>query len=669
MVKKNILLGLGLAVFLFGLSFVLYLNFTYLGATNKEIEDIVFGQFKMLLALSNLKILLAYLVVGLVIAGFSILLKIEKLHYILLFNMFIWFMFWVRGIKIYPQLFRDQLFTRGFVLKYFQVFVTDFLPLFAIYVIYILIIAAVGIVNKRLPHALLIIAVSFLMILRINVSAVQAPSGSVARPNVLIFGTDSLRPQSISYNGYHRKTPHIDQLFSRGVSFINAKSSLGRTLPTWTSILTSLYPPDHGMRHMFPTKEHLDSASWTTVTDVFNKNGYYTAVVSDFAGDIFPSVRYGFQYIKSPVMDVSTLLKQRCQEIHYFLQGFLINPIGRIFFPEIGGMTLNKDPWYVTRDAKSVIKHSIKARKPFFLVYFSSNNHFPYVTKYPYYSLYSDKNYRGRHKYGLSSDIIETFLEAEVAPDERRHVVNLYDNAVKLFDDNVGEIMEFLEKCNIDKNTIIIIMSDHGENLYEENYGVAHGDHLLGPYATGMVFGISSPLEDFKGLRVKQTVRDIDMAPTILDMVNMEIPGTFRGTSLLPVMRGGEFHGNPAYMETGLWYSPNAPYIANKVRIPYPGIAQALIPEMPWGKVILKKEYEKTVLRAKYKGYQLNEKKYIYMPGENEYKEEFYIDEKRVNKEDITDLEFLRFKEKMVEMFKGKFYIDENGFIREYITD
>jgi hypothetical protein len=423
------------------------------------------------------------------------------------------------------------------------------------------------------------------------------------------------------------------------------------------------------MRHMFPTKKHMDTVSWTTVTDVFNKNGYYTAVVSDFAGDIFSSVRYGFQEIESPSMDVSTLLKQRCQEIHYFLQGFLVSPIGRFFFPEIGGMTLNKDPWYVTKDAKRAIKRSIKQKKPFFLVYFSSNNHFPYVTKYPYYNYYSEKRYRGRHKYGLSSDIIETFLEAEVASDERRHVVNLYDNAVKLFDDNLGEILEYLKKCNIEKNTIIVIMSDHGENLYEENYGVAHGDHLLGPYATSMVFGIYSPLEDFKGLRVKRTVRDIDMAPTILDLAHLEIPETFKGLSLLPVMRGEEFAGLPAYMETGLWYSPNSPYIANKIRIPYPGIAQTVIPEMPWGKISLRKEYEKIVLRAKYKAFQLNEKKYIYMPGENEYKEEFYIDEKRVNREDITDEDFLKFKEKMVEMFKGKFYIDDKGFIREYIAD
>ncbi len=668
MVKKNLLIGPGLAFFLFGLSFVLYLNFSYLGATDKEVESLIFSQFRWLLILINLKILLAYIIIGLIAAAFSLLLKIEKIYNILLFNTFFWFMFWVRAIKIFPQLFTEQLYTKGFVLKYFQVLITDFTPFFLVYLIFIATIIAIGIKNKRLMYSFLIIGLSFLMIAKCKESAVFAPSNSNSRPNVLIFATDSLRPQSISYNGYFRKTPNIDKLFSRGVNFLNAKTSMGRTLPTWTSIFTSTYPPDHKMRHMFPSKKDLET-NWTTIVDLFNQNGYYTAVVSDFAGDIFPSVRYGFQRITSPSMDVQNILKQRCQEIQYFLMGFLINPIGRTIFPEICGMTLNKDPWYVTQDTKKAIKTSIKKNKPFFILHFSSNNHFPYITKHPYYKYYSKKKYYGRPKYGLSSDIIKTFLEAEVTPGEQEQVVNLYDNAAKLFDDNLGEILHYFKKCKIEKNTIIVIMSDHGENLYEENYGAAHGVHLLGAYATNMVFGIYSPLEDFKGIKIKETVRDIDIAPTLLDMVKIEIPKSFRGTSLLPVIRGGEFAGLPAYMETGIWYSPTSPFIPNKVRIPYPGIAQLLEVEMPEGKIILKKKHEKAVLRAKYKAYQLNEKKYIYMPGETTYKEEFYINEKWVDRKDITDEEFLTFKEKMVEMFKDKFYIDEKGFIREYITD
>jgi hypothetical protein len=230
-------------------------------------------------------------------------------------------------------------------------------------------------------------------------------------------------------------------------------------------------------------------------------------------------------------------------------------------------------------------------------------------------------------------------------------------------------MLGFLKKCNINKKTIVIIMSDHGENLNEDNYGLAHGDHLLGPYANNMVFGIHSPFEDFKGRKIKKTVRDIDIAPTLLDLLGMNIPGSFRGHSLVPVLRGDDFPGYPAYMETGIWHTPSTPFLENRIRISYPSIIQMLRLEIPSGIISLEDKYNLPVIKGKYKAYQLNEKKYIYMPGETEYREEFFIDEQPVAKKDIGDEEFLSYKQRMVDLFKDKFYIDEQGFIREYITD
>ena len=661
----GLLISAGFSIFLFALTFVLYLNFSYMGARNKEIETIVFDNFKLLLLRINLKILLVYILIGLIIGIFSFLLKIKKKRNILLFNIFCWFMFWIRGIKLYPQMFTEQLYRKGGLLKYFQVLITDFTPFFLIYLIFIAAVVVISIKTKRVIYSVLILVVSLSLVVKFDVNPVKKKGNIKTAPNVLIFATDSLRPKSISYNGYFRKTPNIDRLFSRGVNFLNAKSSMARTLPAWTSVFTSTFPPDHHLRHMFPRTANLKK-NWVTIIDVFNRDNYYTAVISDFAGDIFPTVDYGFQEVFSPNLSIQNVLKQRSLEIHYFLLGFLFNPVGRLCFPEMRGMALNKDPWYVTEDTKKCIKKAVKKNKPFFILSFSSSNHFPYVTKYPYYQRYTPKNYYGKHKYGLSSDVLESFLGAKPGKDDIRQVVNHYDNAVKLFDDNLGEILGFLGDCGIEKNTIVVVMSDHGENLYEENYGLAHGNHLMGPYANSMVFGIYSPFEDFKGLKIEKTVRDIDVAPTLLDLLKMEIPKDFKGHSLIPVMRGADFPGYPAYLETGIWYSPKMPHIENQIRIPYDHVFKLVSIEMPQGWISLMKKYENLVIEAKYRAYQLNEKKYIYMPGESDYREEFYIDEKPVNKEEIKDGEFLSFKEKMVEMFKDKFYIDEKGFIREY---
>lgn len=667
---KNILISIGFSVFLFAITFVLYLNFSYMGVRNKEMETIIFSNFKGLLVWINLKILVVYIVIGLIIGGFSWLLKIRKKRYILLFNMFFWFMFWIRGIKCYPQLFMEQLYRKGVLLKYFQVLITDFTPIIVIYIIFIVTILAISIINKRVTAAFVILLTCLLLVIKFDVSPVNPHNNKnpSPAPNVLIFGMDSLRPQSISYNGYFRKTPNIDRLFSKGINFLNAKSSLARTLPSWTSVFTSTFPPEHGIRHMFPPKEDLVK-KWVTLIDVLNEHDYYTAVTSDFAGDMFSSIDYGFQEINVPEIHIRNILKQRSQEFHYFLLGFILNPTGQRLFPEIAGMSLNKDPWYLITATKKSIKKAVKKNKPFFILYFSGSNHFPYVTKYPYYKTYTPKNYYGRHKYGLSPEVLESFMEEKPGKDEVQYVISHYDNAAKLFDDNLGEMLLFLKKCHVEKNTIIIIMSDHGESLCEKDYGMGHGDHLLGPYSNNMVFGIYSPFENFKGRRIDKTVRDIDIAPTILELLNIKCPGSFKGHSLVPVIRGADFPGYPAYMETGLWHTPTTPFINNKIRLPYPHIIQMMDIEMPSGWIHLKKKFEHRVAAAKHKALQLNEKKYIYMPGESTYIEEFRIDETPVDKNEINDQEFLSFKQEMVDMFKDKFYIDEKGFIREYETD
>jgi arylsulfatase A-like enzyme len=665
-ITRNILTSTAFSLFLFAFTFAFYLNFSYMGVRNKEMENFIFSNLKGFLVLVNLKILAVYMVIGLIVGVFSWLLNLKRKRFILLFNAFFWFMFWIRGIKSYPQMFEEQLYRKGGLLKIFQVVITDFIPMPAMYIVFIAAIIALGVKNRRVIYAFVILLLSFLLVFPWEVAPSKAKPlpHAAAPPNLLILAVDSLRPQNLSYNGYFRKTPVIDGLLSRGVQFSNLKSSLARTLPSWTSVFTSMFPPDHQVRQMFEPEKDLRK-KWLTLVDVLNRHDYYTAVISDFAGDMFSCIDYGFQEVIAPQLTIYQVLKQRSEEYHYFLLGFIFNLTGRALFPEIAGMGLNKDPWYVFRDTEQTIKKVIKKNKPFFILAFTSSNHFPYVTRYPYYQTYMPKNYYGNYKYGLSHEVLDSFLEKKPAKEEIPYVVNHYDSATLLFDHHLGGVLDFLKKCHIDNNTIVVIMSDHGENLYEEDYGMAHGNHLKGPYANNMVFGVYSPFENFNGRRIEKTARDIDIAPTLLDLLKIEIPGSFQGHSLVPVMQGKDFPGYPAYMETGVWYSPATPFIYNKLRIPYPYITTLLKVEMPSGKFSLQEKFRQRVIDAKYKAYQWNERKYIYMPGESTYREEFYINDKPLDKKDLNGDILLSFKQRMVDLFKGKFHIDARGFIRE----
>ena len=662
--KKHIWIGLSLSLLLFALSFILFFNFSYMGVRDPQAEKIITANFKAIIVLFNLKILLLYGLVALIVSLFSLALKIERRGNIFLFHMFFWSWFLLRGVKVSPQLFVEPFYMKGGGLKSLQIFITDLLPLWGIYAVLPLAILAVAWRKKRLPHGLAIIALVALFIFPFKTSAVKARNVD-SRPNILVLGSDSLRPDHLSHNGYSRPTPNIDRLLASGANFLNTKSSLARTFSSFTSVLTSNFPPDHRIRHMFPRPEELQ-LKMPTLVQALKAQGYDTGMISDFAGDIFARLGYGFDHIQAPHLTLPNLIKQRSLEFHYFLLSFLINPIGRDIFPVMWLMPLNIDPYYVTNSSMKFIRNAVNAGKPFFMFYFGSNTHFPYGSQYPYYRMYTRRSYRGPHKY-RKVDMMKTYSGFDQSPENKEQIVALYDGAVRMFDDQVGEMLAFLKKCHLERNTIVVLFSDHGESLYENGYGTGHGDHLRGPYSNNMLFGVHSPYENFNGRRIVPTVRDIDIAPTLLDLVRIKPPASFKGHSLLPVMRGGEFAGYPAYMETELWYTPETPYIKDRVRMSYPGIMKVIELEPKKGEIILKKEFNDVVIQGKYRGVQLNDKKYIYMPGDREFQEEWYLNEKPVARESIRDPELLNLKYRLLELFKNKFIILRNGRIKERI--
>jgi hypothetical protein len=662
--NKNLWIGLVWALLLFALSFVFFFNLSYMGVRDRTIEKVITDNFKNVIIFFNLKILLFYFIVALIIAIFSLLLNIEKKINIFLFHVFFWFWFLLKGIKVSPHLFVEPLYMKGGLLKDLHVFITDSIPLLVIYMIFPLVIMVIAWKKKRLAHGLLVIVLVAAFIFPFKSGAVPRHE-SAQKPNILILGTDSLRPDHLAYNGYFRPTPNIDRLLQNGANFLNAKSSLARTFSSFTSVLTSTFPPDHQIRHMFPRPEEL-KLKLPTLIQVLKQQGYDTGLISDFAGDIFSRLGYGFDHIQAPHLTLPNLIRQSSLEFHYFLLSFLIHPVGRAIFPVMWLMPLDIDPYYVTENSKKFIRNAVKAGKPFFMVYFSSNCHFPYGSQFPYYRLYTDKSYRGANKY-CKMDMMKTYSGFDLSNADKEQIVALYDGAARMFDDQVGAMLDFLKKSGLERNTIVVLFSDHGESLYENGYGIGHGDHLRGPYSNNMTFGVYSPFENFQGRKITPTVRDIDIAPTLLDIVKIKPPVSFKGHSLLPVMRGGAFAGYPAYMETELWYTPETPYIKDRVRVSYPGIQQILELAPQTDEIVLKKEFIPVVIQAKYRAIQLNNKKYIYMPGDNGFQEEWFLDEKPVARETISDPELLNLKYKLLDLFADKFIIMGDGEIKEKI--
>ena len=126
-----------------------------------------------------------------------------------------------------------------------------------------------------------------------------------------------------------------------------------------------------------------------------------------------------------------------------------------------------------------------------------------------------------------------------------------YDKQFKKAENYLMNILEKITLLDLDKNSLILIMSDHGisvgEKVGERAYGAFCYDYTIRTFASYI-----SP--ELKNKEIPNQVRHIDFMPTILDQLGLEIDKKFEsldGKSLLPLIEGKEFTEKLAYIETG----------------------------------------------------------------------------------------------------------------------
>ena len=115
----------------------------------------------------------------------------------------------------------------------------------------------------------------------------------------------------------------------------------------------------------------------------------------------------------------------------------------------------------------------------------------------------------------------------------------------------LNSILQEIIQCGLDKNSLILVISDHGisvgEKFGERAYGAFCYDYTIRTFT----YFISS---DFSPIHLTQQVRTIDLMPTILDYLEIPLDGNYNqidGISLLPMIKGKEQPEEIAYSETG----------------------------------------------------------------------------------------------------------------------
>jgi arylsulfatase A-like enzyme len=426
------------------------------------------------------------------------------------------------------------------------------------------------------------------------------------RPNVLILAADSLRPDRVD----DRRAPTLARFAREAVIFDRAHVTIARTFPSWVTILTGRYPHDHGIRTMFPTRE-ARSRDFDALPQRFTQAGYRSFVASDFAGDIFPRIRLGFQSVDAPNFHFGQVIRQRGIEAQPALLPFLDTRVGRALVPTMRELNRAADADDVARRTLAAIDE--RGDHPFFGVAFFSTTHFPYAAPDPGYRAFTDRAYRGRFKYEKVNR-----LGRDAPPDagDIEQIRGLYDGAVRVVDDGARRVLRGLEARGLAENTIVVVLADHGEDLFEGARGHGHGDHLFGEESSHVPLLIrdgrrpTAPSRHVGGL-----VRDVDLAPTLYALAGLSPPDDLAGRSLDKAMDGAPLEPLPAFAETGVWFTQDVPGVSADMRLPYPEIP--FLTEVLRGQgedIVLRQSYEPTIVMAKHRSIVRDTHKLVLLP-------------------------------------------------------
>ena len=339
------------------------------------------------------------------------------------------------------------------------------------------------------------------------VVSITAACGRQPKANILVITIDTLRADHLSSYGYPKQTsPRMDGFAGGAVLFENVACQSSQTLPSHASIFIGTNPRVHkAISHESPV-----DAEETTLAELLKEAGYSTgAFISSHALDSEYGLDQGFDTY------------WEVHKEHSYKERRLANTEERDLTTDAALAWLNEN-----KDSR------------FFLWIHWFQPHRPYNPPPAYVSAFA-----GAYEGSATSEpefIMKVWREALDLPDEDvAYLTGLYDGEVAFADAQVGRILDQLEALGLLENTIVVITADHGEILYEHEHYFGH-DIALYDECLMIPLIIHAPAPAGAQRRIGQLVQSLDILPTLLDLLEMDLPDYLEGKSLLPLMAGSE---------------------------------------------------------------------------------------------------------------------------------
>jgi len=308
----------------------------------------------------------------------------------------------------------------------------------------------------------------------------------IARPDILLYVVDTLRADRLScYGGPAGISPALDELASDGVLFENAMAQSSWTKPSMVSVLSGMLTTEHGVRRREPRIPN----KVTLVAEVLRSAGYRTGAFTANA-----------------------------------------------YLVEAAGFDRGFDTFkYAHESSDSTTRRAVDwlgevgDERPVFLWIHTIDPHAPYEPEQPY---------RERWAPGVPEDVgsVDHIRSLAGQPLKTRHefkdeYLALYDAEVAQNDSSLGLILDWMRERKRYRDAMVVFLSDHGEEFWEHGVN-GHGWDLF-EEVLHVPMVIKPAGRESAGLRRREVVEHVDLAPTLLTAAGLKTPETLRGRNLL----------------------------------------------------------------------------------------------------------------------------------------
>ena len=355
-----------------------------------------------------------------------------------------------------------------------------------------------------------------------TLNQVEQNSSATNMPNIILFGTDGLNAANMSLYGYTRDTtPFITELAQSSLVSQNNFSNAGNSQGSDTATLTGRSPL--ATRVLFPPNALHGIDAYKHLPGVLKINGYRTVFLGlPYYDDVnAANFQDAFDVVNCEENDISNPFnftsKYGFDDENYFfstLEGRILERVNHIFF--IADMV---NPY-------AVVTQNMSDKDRIGCVYSELNR-----AKQTGQPLFIQVHLEGTHGDSFNP-INRVFSKGE--KDNGGWMTDFYDDSILDYDSQVNDLINFLKESGQYDNTLVILYTDHAQK-----WNTTQKIPLL----------LHFPNDQYAGT-ISQNTQNLDIAPTILDYLNIEKPVWMEGSSLLQNLDSNRLILDPQQIDT-----------------------------------------------------------------------------------------------------------------------